>query len=236
VIPGDEEWPGRVDDLTALPAGTGGRTGQHAVAPLGLWVRGAVSLHKALDRSVAVVGARAASSYGVHVTTEIGYGLAKRGWTVVSGGAYGIDAASHRAALAAGGLTVAVLACGVDRPYPAGNAALFEQIADTGLLISEWPPGSEPLRHRFLIRNRLVAAATIGTVLTEAAVVSGSSQMMSPVLALHRIAMIVPGPVTSALSAGCHHLLRAHPETILVTGLPDVIDALDARRPRQSVT
>ena len=164
------------------------------------------------DRSVAVVGARAATAYGLHVTTDIAYGLAEQGWTVVSGGAFGIDAAAHRAALAAGGRTVAVLACGVDRPYPVGNAALFEQIAESGLLISEWPPGAEPLRHRFLIRNRVIAAATAGTVLVEAAARSGAVQTMSRVLALSRRAMVVPGPVTSAMSVGCHELLRRHPQ------------------------
>jgi len=158
------------------------------------------------------------------VTTGIAYGLAEREWTVVSGGAFGIDAAAHRAALAAGGLTVAVLACGVDRPYPAGNAGLFEQIADSGLLISEWPPGSEPLRHRFLIRNRVIAAATRGTVVVEAAARSGASQTMSRVLALDRAAMVVPGPVTSAMSVGCHELLREYPHARLVTGLPHVLE------------
>jgi DNA processing protein len=143
---------------------------------------------------------------------------------VVSGGAFGIDAAAHRAALAADGLTVAVLACGVDRPYPVGNAALFEQIAESGLLISEWPPGSEPLRHRFLIRNRVIAAATKGTVVVEAAARSGAGQTMSRVVALDRTAMVVPGPVTSAMSVGCHELLRTYPFSRLVTGLPHVLE------------
>jgi DNA processing protein len=142
----------------------------------------------------------------------------------VSGGAFGIDAAAHRAALAAGGLTVAVLACGIDRPYPAGNAALFERVAESGVLVSEWPPGAEPLRHRFLIRNRVIAAATRGTVVVEAAARSGASQTMSRVLALNRIAMVVPGPVTSAMSVGCHELLREHPQTRLVTGLSQVLE------------
>jgi DNA processing protein len=173
-----------------------------------------------------VVGARAATAYGVQVTTEIAYGLAKHGWTVVSGGAFGIDAAAHRAALAAEGRTVAVLACGVDRAYPAGNAALFEQIAETGLLISEWPPGSEPLRHRFLIRNRVIAVATVGTVLTEAAARGGAIQTMNRVLSLRRAAMVVPGPVTSATSVGCHDLLRSRPDAVLVTGLPHVLEAV----------
>jgi len=173
-----------------------------------------------------VVGARAATAYGIQVTTDLGYGLAENGWTVVSGGAFGIDAAAHRGALAADGRTVAVLACGVDRPYPAGNTAMFERIAETGLLISEWPPGSEPLRHRFLIRNRVIAAATAGTVLVEAAARSGATQTMSRVLALRRPALVVPGPVTSAMSVGCHELLRNHPDATLVTDASQVLEAV----------
>jgi DNA processing protein len=160
------------------------------------------------------------------VTTDLAYGLAEHGWTVVSGGAYGIDSAAHRAALAAGGRTVAVLACGVDRPYPLGNAALFERIAEAGLLVSEWPPSADPLRHRFLIRNRVIAAATAGTVVVEAAARSGAAQTMSRVLALNRPAMVVPGPVTSAMSVGCHELLRDHPDATLVTGVPHVLEAV----------
>ena len=119
-----------------------------------LWVRGDRPLADAFARSVAVVGARAATSYGNHVATELAYGLANRGWTVVSGGAFGIDAAAHRGALAGSGLTAAILACGVDRPYPSAHASLFERIAEEGLLVSEWPPGAEPHRHRFLQRMR----------------------------------------------------------------------------------
>jgi DNA processing protein len=224
VVPGDDEWPTTVDALATLELDTAGRINQDTRPPLCLWVRGAWPLNEALEKSVAVVGARAASSYGTHVTTGLAYGLAEREWTVVSGGAFGIDAAAHRAVLAAGGLTVAVLACGVDRPYPVGNTALFEQIADTGLLVSEWPPGSEPLRHRFLIRNRVIAAATRGTVVVEAAARSGAAQTLSRTVALYRAAMVVPGPVTSAMSVGCHDLLRLHPQARLVTGLPHVLE------------
>jgi DNA processing protein len=224
VVPGDPEWPVSVEALARMELTIGGRVNQDTRPPLCIWVRGERPLHEALNHAVAVVGARAATGYGTHVTTEIAYGLAEREWTVVSGGAFGIDAAAHRAALAANGCTIAVLACGVDRPYPTGNAALFERIAEHGLLISEWPPGSEPLRHRFLIRNRVIAAATRGTVVVEAAARSGAVQTMSRVLALNRIAMVAPGPVTSAMSVGCHELLREHPQTRLVTGLPHVLE------------
>ena len=224
VVPGDPEWPAGVDALSTLELDGGDRINRDVRPPLCLWVRGGRRLDEAFARSVAVVGARAATNYGTHVTHDLAYGLAEQGWTVVSGGAFGIDATAHRAALTAGGLTVAVLACGVDRPYPSGNAAMFEQIAESGLLMSEWPPGSEPLRHRFLIRNRVIAAATVGTVLVEAAARSGAVQTLSRTVALGRRAMVVPGPVTSAMSVGCHELLRRQPETVVVTSTAHVLE------------
>ncbi|EEP73957.1 DNA protecting protein dprA, partial [Micromonospora sp. ATCC 39149] len=141
-----------------------------------------------------------------------------------SGGAFGIDAAAHRGALNAGGLTVAVLACGIDRPYPMGNAALFDRIAETGLLVSEWMPGAEPFRPRFLVRNRVIAAATRGTVLVEASARSGATQTVNRALAAGRRAMVVPGPVTSAMSVGAHELLREQPSVRLVTGVAHVLE------------
>ena len=226
VIPTDDEWPDRVEALATLEVDAPGRVNQDVRPPLCFWVRGEGSLGAALDRSVAIVGARAASSYGNHVTTDLAYGMVENGWAVVSGGAYGIDSAAHQAALAGDGRTVAVLACGVDKPYPVGNTTLFERIADAGLLISEWAPGAEPLRHRFLVRNRVIAAATAGTVVVEAAARSGAMQTMSRVFALRRPGMIVPGPVTSAMSVGCHELLRNHPDATLVTGVPHVLEAV----------
>jgi DNA processing protein len=157
------------------------------------------------------------------VATELGFGLADRGWTVVSGGAYGIDAAAHRGALAAGGATVAVFACGVDTAYPVGHVSLFERIAEDGLLISEWPPGVTPQRHRFLVRNRLIAAATTGTVVVEAAARSGSRATLARAHRLGRATMAVPGPVTSAMSVGAHLEVRegrAH----LVTTAQEVLE------------
>ncbi|MGW4463317.1 DNA-processing protein DprA [Micromonospora sp. NPDC004704] len=243
VVPEDSEWPSQVRDLERLSLpGADRKIDQETAPPLAIWVRGQWPLAETLDRAVAVVGARAASPYGGYVATELGYGLADRGWTVVSGGAHGIDAAAHRGSLNAGGLTVAVLACGVDRPYPVGNSSLFDRIVESGLLISEWMPGAEPLRHRFLIRNRLIAAATAGTVLVEAAARSGATQTLRRALAINRPAMVVPGPVTSAMSVGAHELLREHPRTRLVTGLPHVLEEVGrigadlaplARAPRQ---
>jgi DNA processing protein len=226
VVPSDDEWPERVDSLATLELDAAGTINQDVRPPLCFWVRGAGHLDEWLTRSVAIVGARAATDYGRHVTTDLAFGLASAGWTVVSGGAFGIDAASHVGALAADGRTIAVLACGVDRPYPVGNSAMFERIAEQGVLMSEWPPGSEPQRHRFLIRNRVIAAATAGTVLVEAAARSGAVQTMNRVLALNRPAMVVPGLVTSAMSVGCHELLRNRPDATLVTEVAHVLEAV----------
>ncbi|HWH01592.1 MAG TPA: DNA-processing protein DprA [Pilimelia sp.] len=224
-VPADPEWPAQVEDLVRLDGlAAAGRTDRETRPPLCLWVRGAEPLAAALARSVAVVGARAATGYGAHVAAELGHGLATRGWTVLSGGAYGVDAAAHRGALAAGGCTVAVLACGLDRPYPAGHAALFEAVAESGLVVSEWPPGAEPHRHRFLIRNRVIAAATAGTVLVEAAARSGATSTLRRAAALGRAAMVVPGPVTSAMSVGAHEMLRELPGSRLVTGVAHVLE------------
>ena len=196
VLPGDPGWPRALDDL--------GATGPHC-----LWVRGDPGLAALAARSVAVVGARACTEYGRHVAAELAHGLAGRGLTVVSGGAYGIDAAAHRAALAAGGPTVAFLAGGVDRLYPAGNADLLRAVIDAGgAVVSEVPPGSVPSRVRFLLRNRLIAAASRATVVVEAAWRSGALSTATRAAELLRPVGAVPGPVTSMASGGCHRLLR----------------------------
>ncbi|MEU3525652.1 DNA-processing protein DprA [Streptomyces sp. NPDC038707] len=213
VCPGDTEWPRQLDDL-----GDG--------RPLGLWVRGRPSLRMWALRSVAVVGARACTEYGTHTAATLAAGLAERGWVVVSGGAYGIDGAAHRGALAARGATVAVLACGVDQPYPRGHAALIGRIAHQGLLVGELPPGEHPTPSRFILRNRVIAALTRGTVVVEAARRSGSLATARAAQRLGRFTMGVPGPVTSALSAGVHDLLRG--EATLVTDATEVIELVGA--------
>ncbi len=232
VVPEDDEWPAGLLHCLALasveepddpryhsPRSTA------LVPPLGLWVRGSARLDELADRSVAVVGARASTAYGEHVAGELGHQLGQRGWTVVSGGAFGIDAAAHRGALAADAPTVAVLACGVDRPYPAAHGALFHRIAESGLLVSEWPPGAAPHKHRFLVRNRLIAALTRGTVVVEAAARSGAQATARRAHRLGRQVMAVPGPVTSAMSVGCHELLReAELGTVLVTNAAQVVE------------
>jgi DNA processing protein len=209
VIPGDPQWPVGLADL-------GDR------APFCLWARGLLEPGPAMERSVAVVGARAASSYGEHVAAELGFGLSERGVAVVSGAAYGIDAFAHRGALAAGGATVAVLACGVDRPYPRGNHRLIERIAAQACLISEVPPGCSPTRWRFVQRNRLIAAITRATVVVEAALRSGTSITAREAGDLGRHVAAVPGPVTSPTSAGCHELLRLG--AVCVTGPDEIIE------------
>jgi DNA processing protein len=222
VVPDDPEWPAAsLFGLTLLAArqlGEGRPRHESDVAPpLGLWIRGPASLSAVTERAVALVGARACTSYGSHVAAELGYGLAGRDWAVVSGGAYGIDVAAHRAALAAGGVTVGVLACGVDTSYPVAHTNLFERIAEEGLLVSEWPLGASPRRHRFLVRNRVIAALTAGTVVVEAAARSGALATGRRARDLGRQLMAVPGPVTSAMSVGAHRLLREGGATLVAS-------------------
>jgi len=222
VIPEDDEWP--VASVKAME-GAVARGVSDLAPPLALWVRGSQRVDEAMARAVAIVGARDATPYGVRVTADLASGLAEWGWTVVSGGAYGIDGAAHRGALAVGGTTTAVLACGLLSPYPAGHAALFDRIAAAGLLVSEWPPDCAPQRHGFCIRNRLIAALSSGTVVVEAGVRSGTTSTVRRALELGRAVMAVPGPVTSAQSAGCHRLLQQG-DVQLATGVQDVLESL----------
>ena len=195
LIPDDEFWPSGLDDLEGH-------------APPALWVRGADAALAALSRSIALVGARAATGYGEHVTMEASAGLVDRGYAIVSGAAYGIDGMAHRAALASDGTTVAFLAGGVDRFYPSGHDALLTTIARHGAVVSELPCGQPPTKWRFLQRNRLIAAASLATVVIEAGWRSGSLNTAGHASALGRPLGAVPGPVTSAASAGCHRLIR----------------------------
>ncbi|MEU3188023.1 DNA-processing protein DprA [Streptomyces sp. NPDC006923] len=209
VCPGDREWPSQLDDLGAA-------------GPIGLWVRGRPDLRIWSLRSVAVVGARACTPYGAHMAASLGAGLAERGWVVTSGAAFGVDGSAHRGALAAGGATVAVLACGVDVAYPPGHAELIGRIAEQGLVIGELPPGDHPTRSRFVLRNRVIAALTRGTVVVEAQYRSGSLATARGAQRLGRFTMGVPGPATSGLSAGVHELLRG--EGVLVTDADEVVE------------
>ena len=190
--------------------------------PIALWVRGPGALDELCNQAAAIVGARAATSYGLHVAGELGVGLATAAFTVVSGAAIGVDGAAHRGALAAGGPNVAVLACGIDRSYPAAHEALLDRIAATGVIVSEYPPGSVPARHRFLVRNRLIAGLAAGTVVVEAGLRSGAQRTAADARSLGRPVMAVPGPVTSGRSAGCHRMIREG--AVLVTRVEEVLE------------
>lgn len=209
VCPGDPEWPTQLDDLGDA-------------RPVGLWVRGIPDLRLWALRSVAVVGARACTPYGAHMAAALGAGLAERGWVVVSGAAFGVDAAAHRGALAAGGATVAVLACGVDVAYPRGHTELIGRIVEQGLVVGELAPSEHPTRSRFVMRNRVIAALTRGTVVVEAEYRSGSLVTARGAQRLGRHTMGVPGPATSGLSSGVHELLRG--EGTLVTDASEVAE------------
>jgi DNA processing protein len=206
VLPEDDEWPAwRLLCLSA--AASRGIT--WAAPPLALWVRGPARLADILDTAVTVVGARAASGYGEHVAAEFGYRLAAAGVTVVAGASFGVHGAAHRGALAADGPTLAVLSCGIDIDYPTSHSSLIDRIAERGLVISEYPPGTPPARHRFTTRRRLLAGLSDGTVLVEAGARGESRFTGVCAAALGCSLMAVPGPITSRLSDGCHELMRA---------------------------
>jgi len=213
VIPEDEHWPQQLDDLGIT-------------APAALWVRGELTT----GPGIALVGARAATSYGEHLAARFAHDLAEEGFVVISGGAYGIDAAAHRGALAAGGRTWALLAGGVDRLYPAGNSSLLSSIIDSGAVISEAPCGTAPMRSRFLQRNRLIAALAEATVVVEAAWRSGAINTASHAGELLRPLGAVPGPVTSMASAGCHRLLREN-NAVCVTDVAEIRELVPGGAP-----
>ncbi|CAM4285092.1 DNA protecting protein DprA [Mycobacterium basiliense] len=219
ITPDHDEWPMlafTAFDSPAVRAKAGGGP------PMALWVLGPARLDEVAQRAAAVVGTRAATAYGEQVATDLAAGLADRDVAVVSGGAYGVDGAAHRAALATGGITVAVLAGGIDILYPGGHSALLHRIGRYGLLLSEYPPGVRPARHRFLTRNRLVAAVAGAAVVVEAGLRSGASNTAAWARALGRVVGAVPGPVTSSASAGCHALLRDGAE--LITRVDDIVE------------
>ena len=222
VIPSDPEWPARLGDLRHVE-----HLQERGGVPLGLWVRGPLRLDQwagdaAQVGSVAVVGSRSSTTYGGLVAREIGATTAGQEVVVISGAAVGIDAEAHEGALAVGGLTVAVLACGLDRVYPTAHTNLVARIAERGAVISEAPPGCAPTRIRFLSRNRIIAALAQGTVVVEAAVRSGALNTANWTERLGRQLMAVPGPVTSAASEGAHRLLRNG--AMLVTSGDDVLE------------
>lgn len=209
---GSPQWPTQLDDLAES-------------TPFALWVLGAASLRLTALRSIAVVGARAATPYGEYVARDWAARLADAGSTIVSGGAFGIDAAAHRGAMEAGGMTICVVAGGVDVAYPRAHEMLLARIADEGLIVSESPIGEGVRRRRFLSRNRIIAALTRATVVVEAALRSGTTATANAATALNRPVLAVPGPVSSPASAGCHHLVR-EAGAILASCPEDVLDIL----------
>lgn len=215
LIPSDADWPHALNDL-------GPR------APYLLWTRGATSfLAGALTDRVTITGARAASEYGVQVAGQLAGDLARQERTIVSGGAYGIDAAAHRAALATGGATIAVLAGGVDRPYPRGNTDLLNRVGDLGAQVSEMPPGASPTRWRLMARARLLGTLSGATVVAEAGFRSGSLLVPTEAHRHSRAVGAVPGPVTSAASAGSHELIKRGRAEI-ITDTADATAMLDS--------
>ncbi|MEO8093754.1 MAG: DNA-processing protein DprA [Pseudolysinimonas sp.] len=222
LIPGDDAWPTQLDDLQSH-------------APFAIWARGDVARLEALERSIALVGARAATGYGEHVAVEAASGLVDRGFAIVSGAAYGIDGTAHRAALASRGTTIAVLAGGLDRFYPSGHEQLLTRIAERGVVLAEVPPGTAPTKWRFLLRNRLIAALSAATVVVEAGWRSGSLNTAHHAGTLSRPLGAVPGPVTSAASSGCHRLLREN-AAVCVTNADEMAELAGIALPRTART
>lgn len=214
LIPGDKEWPSALDDL-------GDRR------PYVLWTRETPSfLARPVDDRVTITGARAATSYGEHVAGELASDLANTERTGVVGGTFGIEGAAHPAALASCGDTIAVMANGVDRPYPMGLRELLERVANLGLIVSEVPPGAVPTLHRFIVRARLVAALSAATVVVEAGVRSGSTTFARRAHELGCAVGAVPGPVPSATSVGPHRLLaECHAWSLPVRATSSILTA-----------
>jgi DNA processing protein len=208
VTRGDAEWPTQLEDL-----------GERM--PRALWIDGAANLRIAAAVSVAIVGARACTRYGAEAAYDLAGRLTSTGVHVMSGGAFGIDAAAHRGALGAGGITVCVLASGVDVPYPRAHDELLMRMAERGAVVSESPLGSAVRRQRFLSRNRIIAALTRATIVVEAASRSGSLATAHEAEAINRVVGAVPGPITSDMSFGAHQLIRDR-RAVLVSSAEEV--------------
>ena len=211
IIPGDQHWPLRVDELES--------------PPIGLIVKG--NVQTLANPSLAIVGTRNPTPYGTRIAGDFAAGFVDREWDIVSGGAYGIDSAAHRGALVAEGRTIAVIASGIDLQYPAGNTRLFEEICENGAIVSEVMPGVPAMPHRFLTRNRLIAALSQATLVVEAAFRSGSLRTARDAAELMRPVMAIPGPINSPSSEGCHRLIGERAAE-LVTSVADAIELISA--------
>ncbi len=212
ITPADLDWPIQLNELSA--------------PPMALLIKGDRTALSESARSLAIVGTRNPTPYGNRIAGDLAVGAVDRDWMVISGGAYGIDSIAHHATLLAGGKTVAILAGGFEHNYPAGNERLFNQIAETGLLISEVMPSVRAEPFRFLTRNRLIAALSKGTIVVEAAYRSGSLRTAREAAELMRLVMAVPGPITSPTSEGCHRLISER-SAELVTSISEVMELVN---------
>ena len=211
LTPEDPDWPVRVDDLES--------------PPIALIVKGRRDLFS--NPSLAIVGTRNPTPYGTRIAGDFAAGFVDREWDIISGGAYGIDSAAHRGALVAEGRTIAVIASGIDTPYPSGNSRLFDEICENGAIISEVVPGVPALPHRFLTRNRIIAALSQSTLVVEAAFRSGSLRTARDAAQLLRPVMAIPGPINSPSSEGCHRLIGERAAE-LVTSVADACELISA--------
>jgi len=211
VTPEDNDWPISLADL--------------ATPPIGLVIAGDRSVLLKLDKSISIVGSRQPTNYGLQLSYSLASQASLAQLVVVSGGAYGIDTASHQGALSVGGLSIAVLAGGINRLYPLENQKLFKDITKSGLLISEVMPNIESKPYRFLIRNRLIAALSRSTVVVEAKFISGSIRTARDAAEIFRPVFAIPGPVTSPLSEGCHRLIAERVADI-ATSLDEILEVI----------
>jgi DNA processing protein len=211
ITPEDEIWPTQLDELEA--------------PPIALIVKG--KLENFSTPSLAIVGTRNPTPYGIRIAGDFAAGFVDREWDIVSGGAYGIDTAAHRGALIAEGRTIAVIASGIDNPYPSGNSRLFDEICENGALVSEVAPGVPALPHRFLTRNRIIAALSQSTLVVEAAFRSGSLRTARDAAQLLRPVMAIPGPINSPTSEGCHRLIGERAAEI-VTSVADAHELISS--------
>lgn len=209
ITPGDLSWPEQLDDL--------------ATPPIGLVVKGKVDCLQ--SRSIAIVGTRNPTPYGARIASDFAAGFVDREWSIVSGGAYGIDTHAHKGALIAEGVTIAVIASGIDINYPAGNERLFAEIAELGAIVSEVMPGTPAFPSRFLTRNRIIAALSKSTLVVEAAFRSGSLRTARDAAELMRPVMAIPGPINSPTSEGTHRLIGERAAEI-VTSVSDAVELI----------
>ncbi len=211
ITPEDNDWPIALADL--------------ATPPIGLVIAGDRSVLLKLDKSISIVGSRQPTNYGLQLSYSLASQASLAQLVVVSGGAYGIDTASHQGALSVGGISIAVLAGGINRLYPLENQKLFKDITKSGLLISEVMPNIESKPYRFLIRNRLIAALSRSTVVVEAKFISGSIRTARDAAEIFRPVFAIPGPVTSPLSEGCHRLIAERVADI-ATSLDEILEVI----------